>query len=66
MSIATFVDVEAALLNSANEPRREIVEALRAVVRFARNEIDAGNDHLMEMLDEAIDAEDQRAAEQPS
>jgi hypothetical protein len=62
MSIATFVDVEAALLNSEDNPSGEIVEALRAVVRFSRNEIEADNEAILRMMQDAIDAEDERAA----
>jgi hypothetical protein len=51
----TFLAVEGALLGSQYEPRAEIVAALRAVVRFATNEVDADYDAIRLMLDDAIE-----------
>lgn len=51
----TFIDVEAALLNSVGHPRDEIVAAMRACVRFAADELDADYDAIRAMLDDAIE-----------
>ena len=51
-------DVEAALLNSEGQPVDEVLHAFQGIVRFARNEYGAPDDHLKHLLQTALDSQE--------